>query len=283
MRRAVVAALVATLALAACGGGVSKADFVEKADPACGPGNATISGVAKPSNAAQVAAAAGTATTTIDAQVAALRALDLPSSGDDKRQAEGVITAIGEVGAPTKALQDAAGRNDEPAMAKAAVDMQAKADAAAGQAQAYGMAQCGTGLEPALANLFEGTRSTLKTTYITRGEALCRDASRRMSAVPATGTSLAATVRRLDGIVVIMTKLITDLRALPAPPGDQATVDDFLAAFESFNAKAKELSAAGKANNPNMVLAIEKEFQASAETLTTKLTAYGLPSCSGTD
>ena len=71
----------------------------------------------------------GTANTTIDGQVTSLRALKLPG-GKDKAQVQGIITAIAAVSGPTKALQEAAGKNDNAAMATAAKDMQAKADAA---------------------------------------------------------------------------------------------------------------------------------------------------------
>ena len=265
-------------ALAACGGGVSKSEFVTKADGSCAAGNSTISAVAKPSNAPQVATAAGTATTTIDSQVAGLRELDLPG-GDDKRQVDGIIAAIGEVSAPAKALQEAAGKNDEPAMAKAAGEMQSKADAAAGQAQAYGLTQCGTGLKPALANLFEGTKSTLKGSYVTKAETLCRDALRRIDTVAAPGNSLTSTARYLDAILVIANKLVTDLKAIPAPPGDEATVNEFITAFETLNAKGKEVSTAARSNNPRLVLALDEEISVANTALNAKLDAYGLRTC----
>ena len=78
--------------------------------------------------------------------------------GQDKSLAVGVINAIAEVVGPTKALQEAAGRNDDAAMARAALDMQAKADAASGSAQAFGMSQCGIQLKFGLGNLFDGVK-----------------------------------------------------------------------------------------------------------------------------
>ena len=266
-------------ALAACGGGgVSKADFTAKADGACTPGNSAIAGVAKPSNASQVGQAAGTATSTIDAQVATLRAIKTPD-GDDKPQVDGIIAAIGEVSAPAKALQDAAGRNDDAAMAKAAVDMQAKADAAATQAQAYGMTQCGTGLRPALGNLFEGTKTVVKGAYVTKAERLCTDALRRIDSVAAPGNSLASTARYLDAVINIAVRLVTDLRAIPAPPGDEGAVGDFLTAFDTLNGKGKEISAAAKANNARLVLALDDEVNVATTALNAKLDAYGLKAC----
>jgi hypothetical protein len=265
-------------ALTACGGGVSKADFTSKADGACGTGNGTISAVAKPSNAPQVATGAGTAATTIDAQVTTLRGMKLPG-GDDKRTIDGIIAAIGEVSGPTKALQEAAGKNDDAAMAKASIEMQTKADAAATQAQAYGMTQCGTGLKPALANLVEGTKSVVKGAYVSKAEKLCSDALARMERIAAPGSSLASNGRYLDAVIGISAKLATDLRALPAPPGDEGTVNELLAAFDNLNAKGREMATAAKANNARLVIALEEEVSVASTAANAKLDAYGLTSC----
>ena len=266
-------------ALAACGGGgVTKTEFNTKADGACSAGNTAISAVAKPSNAPQIAAAAGTATTTIDGQVGSLRGMELPG-GDDKRTVDGIIAAIGEVSAPAKALQDAAGKNDEAAMAKAATEMQAKADAAAAQAQAYGLTQCGTGLKPALGNLFEGTKSTLKTTYISKGEALCRESARKSEALPQPGSTVTSFGRFVDRYLPIYTQLIDGFKALVPPPGDEATVGAIVADFETALPKIREVGTAAKANNPRLVVALFEELDLAGTQIDAKLDAYGLKAC----
>ncbi|HEV2760116.1 MAG TPA: hypothetical protein VGV86_11165 [Acidimicrobiales bacterium] len=266
-------------ALAACGdSGPSKSDFVAKADGSCAAGNTAISSAAKPTNGPQVATAAGTAVSTVDGQVAMLRAMKMPG-GKDKAQVEGVIAAIGEVSPPTKALQDAAGRNDDAAMAKAGAEMQSKVDAAATSAQTFGLTQCGTGLKPAVANLFEGTKSVVKSSYVTKSETLCRDAYRKSDAVAAPGNSLTSVARYLDALHVISTKLGNDLKAIPAPPGDEATVAEFVTALEALNGKVKEASAAAKANNPRLMIALSDELDVATTALNAKLDAYGLKTC----
>jgi hypothetical protein len=278
----IIPSVALAAALTACGGGgPSKSDFTTKADSACAAGNTAISSATKPSNAPQVATSAGTAVTTIDGQVVALRAMKMPG-GKDKTQIEGVLGAIAAVSAPTKALQDAAGKNDEPAMAKAATEMQAKVDAAATSASAYGLTQCGTGLKPAVANLFEGTKSVVKSSYVTRSETLCRDAYRKSDAIAAPGSTLASVGRYLDSLLVISNKLATDLKAIPAPPGDEATVGEFVAAFDTMNAKLKEMSAAAKANNPRLFSGLSDEADVANTALNAKLDAYGLKTCGST-
>ena len=275
----IIPAVALAAGLAACGdSGPSKADFTAKADAACTPGNSTISTTAKPSNAAQVGTAAGTATTTIDGQVTSLRGLKLPG-GKDKAQVQGIITAIAGVSAPTKALQDAAGKNDDAAMAAAAKDMQAKADAAHTSAQAYGLAQCGTQLKFGLGNLFDGVKNTVKTSYIGKAEASCRDFERRGDSVPAPGSTQASLVRYMDAVTSLMSTWMSEFKAIPAPPGDEAVVGEYLAGMDAMIAKIKEASAAAKAGNGRLFMSLSDEIDVAETGVNAKLDAYGLKAC----
>lgn len=269
-------------ALTACGGGgVKKADFVVKADAACSPGNSGLAAVAKPANAGQVGTAAGTATSTVDAQVVALRALEMPG-GQDRIQIDGIIAAIADVGGPAKALQDAAAKSDNAAMSKAAVELQAKVDAAALQAQAYGLTQCGTGLKPAVAPLFEGTKSVVRTAYVAKGEALCRDNLRKSEALPQPGTTLSSLSRFLDRYLPLYEKFLADFKAMPVPPGDEGAVGEIVTALDGALPKFKEVNAAAKANNNRLVGALFEELVVAGTALDAKLDAYGLKACGST-
>jgi predicted small lipoprotein YifL len=273
-----IPAVALATALTACGDdGPNKTEFVAKADAACAPGNAAVSTTAKPTNAPQVSTAAGTASTTIDGQVGALRALKMPSK--DKTQIQAFVAALADVSVPTKALQDAAGKNDDAAMAKAALDMQTKADAAATSAQAYGLAQCGTQMKFGLGNMFDGVKNVVKATYVSKAAGLCRDFLRKADAVPPPGNSLASAARALDAILVLQEKLTADLKALPVPPGDEGPVKDYLAALDTLNTKTKEFTAAAKANNGRLVVALNDEFQVTANAVSAKFDAYGLEGC----
>ncbi len=270
-------ALVATLT--ACGGDGPSADsYRAEADGFCSAGNIAISSAAKPTNAPQVATSAGAVVTTIDAQTAMLWAKKTPG-GDDKAQIDGIVTAIAEVSAPAKALQDAAAKNDDAAMAKAGVEMQSKADAAATSAQAYGFTQCGAALKPAVANLYEGAKSVMKSSYVTKSEAMCRDAGDRTEAVSPPGKTLASTSRYLDAVLAISVKFAGDLKSIPVPPGDEATVSELMAAMDTLNAKGQEVSVAAKSNNPQLVLALFEEVEVATTALNAKLDAYGLETC----
>ncbi len=266
------------ITLAACGDDApSKASFVAQADAACTPGNTTISTTAKPTNAPQVATSAGTAVSTIDSQVGALRALKMPG-GKEKDQVQGIITALAEVSAPTKALQDAAGRTDDAAMAKAAVEMQAKADTAAGAASAYGLAQCGTQLKFGLGNMFDGVKNVVKATYLAKGQTLCRDFIRKVESLPPP-SSFSSPSRFLDSFIAMATKLATDIRGLATPPGDQAAVDDLLHSVDAAIAKFTEASVAARGNNPRLVLALMDEATVATRAMNARFDAFGLTAC----
>jgi hypothetical protein len=274
-----IPAVALAAALTACGDDApSKAKFTTGADGSCAAGNTTISTTAKPTNAPQVATAAGTAVTAIDAQVGALRAMKMPG-GKDKEQAQGVINAIADVSGPTKALQDAAGKSDDGAMARAAVEMQAKADTASTSAQAFGMSQCGVQLKFGLGNLFDGVKQVVKATYVAKGEGLCRDAARKYAAIAPPGNTQASFTRFIEAINAVSTKLATDIKALQTPPGDEATVADIQAAIDGLNAKAKEAIDAAKAGNGRLVLALGDELSVAETAVNAKLDAYGLKVC----
>lgn len=275
--------LIPTLGLAASltacgGGGVKKADFVAAADAACAPGNSAMAAAAKPSNAAQVGTAAGTATSTVDAQVVALRALKMPG-GRDRIQIDGIIAAIAEVVGPAKALQEAAAKSENAAMSKAAVELQSKVDGAALQAQTYGLIQCGTGLKPAVAPLFEGTRSVVRTAYVARGEALCRDSLRKTDALPQPGSTLSSLSRFIDRYLPIYEKFVVDFKAMTVAPGDDGAVGEIVTALDGALPKFKELSSAAKANNARLVGALFEELGVAGTALDAKLDAYGLKAC----
>ncbi len=274
-----IPAIALTAALTACGDdGPSRAEFATKADAACTPGNTTISTMAKPTNTPQVATAAGTAVSTIDGQVVALRAMKLPG-GKDEAEAQNVINLISEVSAPTKALQNAAGKNDDGGMARAAVEMQAKADAAHNSAQALGMSQCGVQLKFGLGNLFDGVKQVVKAAFVAQGEGLCRDAARRYAALPAPGSTQASVTRFLDGVNGVSTKLAADLRALQAPPGDEAAISEMLGAVDSLNVKAKEAINVARSGNERLFIALTDELRVAQTAVNAKLDAYGLKVC----
>ncbi len=272
--------LVGTLALAAglaaCGGGVSKSSFVSKADGACGSGNATLGGVAKPTNLPELATAAGTVATTVDTQAGALRAIKAP--GDDKAAIAGVIAALADVAAPARALQDAAGKADDAATARAVTALKAKVDAASTQATTYGLTACGAGLQTPVNTVFDGGKAVLKAAYVARADALCTAANRKADALNQ-GSSLAAYGRYLVIYIPIEEKLFADIKALVTPPGDEATVADMLAAQDKVIANDKDTRAAAQKGDSAQVDRLGDLNNTFVTQSNSKFDAYGLRNC----
>lgn len=271
-----VAALALAAGLTACGGGVSKADFVAEADGACGPGNGTLGAVAKPTNLPELATAAGTVATTVDAQAEALRKLDAP--GDDKAAVAGVIGSLAEVSGPARALQDAAGKTDDAATAKAANELKAKTDAAASSASSYGLTACGKGLQAPVTTVYDGAKTVLKAAFVAKADALCTAASRRANAL-AEPTSLTSLGRYLTNYLAIETKLFDDIKALPVPPGDEGTVAEMLEAQNKVIALEKEAQAAAQRNQASTFDRLDEEITVLVTQANAKFDAYDLKNC----
>ena len=271
-----VAALAVAAALAACGGGVSKSEFVTKADAVCSAGNGLLVIAAKPSNLPELASAAGTLATSVDGQAEALRKLEAP--GDDKEVVAGVIGALADVGGQARILQEAAGKADDAATARAANDLRGKTDNAATQAKAYGLTACGQGLQAPVAEVIEGGRTILKAAFVARAEGLCTAANRRADAL-AGPTSLAGVARYLSAYLPIAEKLFADIRALAVPPGDDSAVAEMLAAQDLALAKEKEAQAAAQRGNAAQFDRIEREIITLVTAANAKFDAYGLRAC----
>ncbi len=280
MRRIVsaVAGVALAAGLVACGGGggVSKAEFVTKADGACSAGNGMLAVAAKPSNLPELAGAAGTLATSVDSQTEALRKLEAP--GDDKVTVTGVIDTLAGVSGQARALQEAAGKTDDAATARAANELRGKTDDAATQAKAYGLTACGQGLQAPVVNIIEGGRTILKAAFVARAESLCTAANRKADAL-ANPTSLAGVARYLTAYLPIAEKLFADIQALAVPPGDDSAVADMLSAQQQALAKEREAHGAAQRGNAAEFDRLESEVVTLVTAANAKFDAYGLRAC----
>jgi hypothetical protein len=272
-----IAGLALAAGLTACGGGgVSRAEFVKKADGACTAGNGMLAIAAKPSSLPELAGAAGALATSVDSQTDALRKLEAP--GDDKVAVGGVIDALAGVGGQARVLQEAAGKTDDAATARAANDLRGKTDAAAAQAKAYGLAACGQGLQAPVSNVIEGGRTVLKAAFVARAESLCTAANRKADALGAP-TSQASLVRYLAAYLPISEKLLADVKALAVPPGDDTAVAEMLAAQEAALVKEKEAYSAAQRGNMAQFDRLDGEIVTLVTAANAKFDAYGLRAC----
>ena len=279
--RCALAALVApVLGLAACGGGgPSKDGFVADADRICRAESAPLAAVKAPTSFPELSETAGTIAAVIDTQLPKLRALDRPG-GDDGR-VDAMLGALGGVSEAATALQTAASANDEAGTATASRDLAARAKSASDSGRAYGFATCGGSTQPAANASVEGARTVLKAGYVVKAEELCQDASSQLDDLPE-ATTPQAEARVIDSGVRILEKLVSDLRALTPPPGDEETLNAYYDAQQQVIDKAKEVGRAARAVNARLYETLVEQFNVLTTAANAKADAYSITDC-GTD
>lgn len=265
--------------LSACGVGPSKAAFASRADAACDPGNKSLAAGFKPADQPQLATAAGTLKTAVDGQLGQLRALEQPG-GKTKVQIEALWSSMASLSQSTGALQQAASNKDDGAAAKAMNDTSARYQDGSAKATALGLTSCMIGMKPAVDQLSDGAKAIIKTSYIAKGEGICTEVRKVLTAIPQpSGKNLPAAARYLDRFVVTIEKLSGDLKAIPAPPGDEAVVAEMIGAQDASLAKFEELRDAALAKDAPKVISLEKEVNDLATLANAKLITYGLKTC----
>jgi len=282
MRRTLLLlALPLAAGLSACGGGApSRAAFAAKADAGCGTAGGGLAGTVKPADHPQLATGAGNLLRAVDAQLDQLRTLDQPG-GDAKVQVEGLMGAMGSLSQSTRALQSGAIAKDDAAVNRALNDSTSRYQDASSKATEIGLTSCVLGMKPAVDQLSAGSKEILKVSYLAKGDAICEAASKKLQAIPepTQARGLPSVGRFFDAGLPILTKLGADLRALPPPPGDEATVAEIMVAQDAALGKIKEFRDAAAANDARKVLALEDEFESSLSLADAKLVSYGFKTC----
>jgi hypothetical protein len=277
MRRLLLALPLAVLVgTAGCGGAPSKSRFLTKADGICRTDNAPLASLKTPSSFPELADAARTLASATDAQVPRLRRLSRPSGA--KAQTDSVFNALGGVATAARSLQAAAAKNDDKGTAQAANEMGATSKQAADGAKAYGFTNCGGSTQTAVNATLDGGRKILKAGYVVKAEAFCKDSSTKLDALPDPRTPAQA-ARSIDRGITILNKLVGDLKGLTPPPGDEATVTDYLDAQRKVIDKAQELKDAAAANNARLSETLESQLNVLVTAANAKADGYGLTAC----
>jgi hypothetical protein len=262
-------------------GAPSKATFVAEADAVCTAANGGVNAIPKPVGYPSLANAASTFVTTTDTQLARLRALDLPG-GSDRGEARAVLRAMTATTDAGRNLQAAAGATDASLTAAASRALSTAAQDAGAQARAYGLNACAVGMQPGVDTVVAGANGVVKDDFLVRGNRLCIDFIRATEAVPAIRNANDLP-RFVNEGATLIEKLVVDLRAIPVAPGDEATVTELIAIFDTMAGKVRELGPAAAAGDLRRINAIEKEVNDLEGTANGKFEAYGLTGCGSTD
>ncbi|HJV08251.1 MAG TPA: hypothetical protein VJ653_01160, partial [Acidimicrobiales bacterium] len=253
------------------------ATFVSEADAVCAPTNAQLSALPKPSGYASVAATASSFVAVADAQVRQLRGLQLPSFGD-RGKAQAVLGALAATAAAGRRLQAAAATSDPAVTANASRTMKSTVQDAAAKGRALGLTACATGMQPGADALLAGANGAVKASLIEKGSALCADLFRSAEAFPEPKTS-SEFKYFIEQVTTLYGRFVTGLKALPAPPGDEATVAELAAGVNALAGKVTEMGAAAVNGDRKRVDTIMKEGDALTDALGVKFDAYGLTDC----
>jgi len=262
------------------GGAPSRAEFVAKADDVCRPANGPIAAIVKPTSYPELATAAGTLNTHIDSQLGRLRALKQPG-GSAKADVAGVFTSLEGTSAAAKQLQEAAGRKDDAATVAATKDMSTAATEARTRATTTGFAACSIGLQTGVDAVYGGTQSVMKAGFIAQADVLCRRAADDIYDVDLESAleDEAAFVDFIAHANDVFDQLVTDIKALPVPPGDEAALAELFVAQDKAQAKNREFEDAAGDEDFDRMDAIDREISTLVTAADAKWDAYGLGSC----
>ena len=285
---ALVAAIVAAALLLGVGAGVivatrssgpSLQKFVARADAVCGRGNGAITAIVKPTSYPDLAAAGAAVATTTKAQVDELRRLEAPG-GSHGKDVRNLLTAMDGTSQAAASLADAAGKKDDGTTIAATKELKTQFDATSTEAKVLGFSACATGMTSGMTEVLGGSQSVLKTAFVAKADALCRAGARELDGVADPRSETPRELARyLDDGLSIVTKLMTDLRALPVPPGDEGAVADMLTAQDKADAKIREMRDAASRADESTFAAASHELDPLVTAADAKFDAYGLGIC----
>ena len=254
------------------------ATFIAKADAVCRPADALLS-VTRPTSYPELATAAGTLATAAEGELGQLRQISRPA-GSAGNQAGTVVNDLAATTDAAKGLHVAAEQKDDAATVAAANKLSAASATAAGTAGVYGMAACGSGLQPSVQTLTLGTRSVIKAGFSAKADAMCRTAADDLDGLGEPNfDDPGELVAYLEAALVIQVRLGDQLRALPVPPGDETIVTEMLAAYDKVTAKARALTNAVANLDESGFIIANREITTLGTTADAKLDGYGLAVC----
>lgn len=221
---ALMAAALALGASAGCGRGASKSDFVKQADERCRLPESALGAVASPSDYPSTADAAAALLRANEAEVAALRQLEPPDG--DESTVQLLVDELVAVSAAARTLEGSA-RAGALTAGPAAAELQARAEAAARSARAYGLAVCGSGVARAASAVVTGVTPVLDQSFAEAIDSAC------LRFHQSVGRARVPSARGLDPVIArSYDEYLRVLKATPAPPGKAESLADLISAVE---------------------------------------------------
>ncbi len=259
-------------------GGPSRGSFAAQADAVCLPAAANLS-ITRPTSYPELAAAAAIFSAAIEGELGQLRQIPVPG-GRAGAEARTVVADYAATTVAAKALHEAAVQKDDTATVNATTKLSTAASDTAGTAGAYGMTACGSDLRPTVQTLAQGAQTVVKAGFFARADVLCRAASDEFDAIGEPPLDAADDLSGyLEAILAIQVRLGDELRALPVPPGDEATVAEMLDAYDKITAMGRTMTAAVANGDEAGFVVATREITTLGPAADAKLDGYGLGVC----
>lgn len=115
--------------------------------------------------------------------------------------------------------------------------------------------------------------------YQSRANAICASMNAKGNSLQDPGTDQNKLKQVVDQAIPITSDGLAQLRQLPQPPADRATIEGFFAKLDKLIADLKDESAALGANDLNRASQIASNFKADSTAANDAANAYGLTVC----
>jgi hypothetical protein len=123
------------------------------------------------------------------------------------------------------------------------------------------------------------TATISRSEYQTRANAICTSMNARGNSLQDPGTDQAKLKQVVDQAIPITSEGLAQLRQLPMPKGDEATIQGFYAKLDKLIADLKDESAALQANDLPRASQIATTFKADSSAANSAANAFGLTVC----
>lgn len=278
----VLTALALAAGLAACSPAEERAaPDLASADDACAADTADLAAGPVPTNRGELASAAGELAETAETQVERLAAPEQPLPTGPAPAFGALVEPLRATAASAHDLEVAAGTGDVAAVVRAVHVTTAVGKEAAAAAAGAGLGRCQTGLEAGLQTLFAGSQQVVRSRFVDDAAQRCQAAAASLAEL-SDPDSRPAAVEHLEAGRTILTQLITDLRALPVPPGDEPALAEVLHRSEIVTARIGELREAVAGGDEGAITAIEEGMAEPIAGAEAAWDGYGVPACGDT-
>ncbi len=261
------------------GGPPSRAEFVVDADDLCRTGNRSVAAIVEPADHPGLTTAAGALADAVTAQVGRLRAMAQPG-GTAAAEVAAVYRSMDRAAEAARRLRDAARDQDDPAAVAAATELTTTAADARTRAAAAGFDECAAGLQPGVDAVVGGTGAAVRSGFLALAELYCRRSASDIGAIHIPEGKAGRDFAAYFGATVdILDRMAAGIGAIPAPPGDEARIEEILQAQQAAQAKGREFHAAAADEDFNRMDALYQELAALIAVADAKWDAYGLAIC----